>query len=62
MYEMWREKFMINCAKKKCIKGFRIKDEDLPKIPEKGTTKDKKKEFEILQIESSLESNKKKQK
>ena len=43
-YEMWRGKFMINCAKQKCIAGFQIKDEDLPKLPEKGTTDDKKKE------------------
>ena len=28
-YEMWRNKFMINCAKKKCIKGFYFKDEEL---------------------------------
>ena len=45
-YEMWRNKFMINWAKKKCIKGFQIKDGELPELPEDGTTNEKKKEFE----------------
>ena len=45
-YEMWRNKFMINCAKKKCINRFYIKDEELPKLLDSEATKEKKTEFE----------------
>ena len=56
-YEMWKNKFLVNCRSRRVYKGFVLDKDNYPKLPDKSTISEEKKKVYDNEVEEFMDKN-----